>query len=278
MSTPTESSLAEQRVREITADLEDDGWRVLREPGSPELPPGLRPLRVDFIALRGPDILVGEVTSRKTAPSRRLEAVAKIVETIPHAQFEVYWLGDEETEEPSHRQIRRYLKESRAIAQLSPQASLLMAIAAFEAALPSYAESAEVVAPGPPRRLLEHLFSLGLVSPSDRSLLVQLYKLRSSIVHTATPVLPRPADIAAVRSLAERMASGKYVSVDVMTDWLRDYLLDTGAPLQPTLFESLPKHITSQLSEILKREFPSASAKERQQAVLDLGDVTSITG
>ena len=61
-----------------------------------------------------------------------------------------------------------------------------MAMAAFEAALTSYADAMDVVSPGPPRRLLEHLYSLGLVSAPDHALLVRLYKLRSAIVHTAT--------------------------------------------------------------------------------------------
>jgi hypothetical protein len=58
---------------------------------------------------------------------------------------------------------------------------------------------------------------------------MRLYKVRSAIVHTATSEMSELADIAAIRSLAERMADGKYVSVDVMSDWCAT----TGAPWAP---------------------------------------------
>jgi hypothetical protein len=270
MTTPNEPSLAARRRTEIIEQLEDEGWRVTRELHSQDVPAPLWNLPVDFIAVRESDTLIGEVLSRKTAPSRRLEAVAKVVETIPNAKLEVYWLGDEDADEPDRREVRRYLRESRAIASQSPQASLLMAMAAFEAALTSYADASDVVSPGPPRRLLEHLYSLGLVSAAHHALLARLYKLRSGIVHTASSEMPDLADIAAVRSLAERMVSGKYVSVDVMTDWLRDYLLDAGEPIPSGLDETLSRDRTTELSQLLRREFPSASAGERLEAVRNL--------
>jgi hypothetical protein len=82
--------------------------------------------------------------------------------------------------------------------------------------------------------------------------------------------MPGLADIATVRSLAERMASGKYVSVDVMTDWLRDCLLDAGEPIPSGPDETLSRNRTNELSQVLRREFPSASARERIEAVRNL--------
>jgi hypothetical protein len=218
----------------------------------------------------GADILVGEVLSRRTAPQRRTEELAKIVKGIPNAEFEVYWIGDEDTEEPSIRQIRRYLRESRAIADQSLQASLLMAMAALEAALTAYAESIDAEVPGSPRRLLEHLFSLGLVSASDHALLVRLYKLRSGIAHAASAQMSDLSDVRAVRSIAERMAGGRYVPVEMMTDWLLDYLLDAGEAAPASPHESLPRERSNALSQLLRSEFPSASAQERQEAVRNL--------
>jgi hypothetical protein len=58
---------------------------------------------------------------------------------------------------------------------------------------------------------------------------MRLYKVRSAIVHTATSEMSELADIAAIRSLAERMADGKYVSVDVMSDWCDDHWRAVGA-------------------------------------------------
>lgn len=267
-----------QLLNEIIEQLEDDGWQVLRDLRSPQVPPQLWNMPVDFVAVREPDILVGEVLSRRIAPSRRVEAVAEVVKMIPNAEFEVYWIGDKDAQEPNLRQIRRYIRESRAIEAMSPQASLLMAIAAFEAAITSYAASIDVEVAGTPRRLLEQLFSLGLVSAPDHSLVVQMYKLRSGIVHAASAKLPDHTEIRAVRGLADRMATGKYVSVDVMADWLRDYLLDAGESVPARTDEPITRKRVDELSRLVRGEFPSASADERRQAVHNLGYAASMTG
>jgi len=108
--------------------------------------------------------------------------------------------------------------------------------------------------------------------------MVQLYKLRSGIVHAASAKAPDHAEIRAVRGLAERMAAGKYVSVDVMADWLRDYLLDAGESLPARTDEPIPRKRLEELSRLLRGEFPSASADQRHQAVRSLGYAASITG
>jgi hypothetical protein len=277
MSTPTESSLAEQRLTEIIERLEDDGWQVTRELRSPDIPTPLRNLPIDFVAFRDSDTLIGEVLSRKTATSRRLETIAKIVENIPNTELEIYWLGNEDADEPHRQEIRRYLRESRAITEQSPQASLLMAMAAFEAGLTSYANDNDIVSPGPPRRLLEHLYSLGLISAGHHALLARLYKLRSEIVHTATSRMPKRADVAAVRSLADRMATGIYASVDVMTDWLRDNLLDAGEYIPTRPGQRLPPERARELVELLGTGFPRTPASERQEAVRNLGYVLPVS-
>lgn len=271
MTPPPKTGVAErQRLAEIIDQLKDDGWLVTPGPPASQIPTPLRDYQVDFIAVRGADILIGEVVSQRNATKKRTEELAKIVKGIPNAQFQVYWIGDEDAEEPSVSQIRRYLRESRAIAAQSPQASLLMAMAAFEAGLRVYAESVEAEVPGTPRSIFEHLFSLGLVSAPDHTLLLQLYKLRSGIAHGVSSEIPRPDDIAAVRSIAERMGTGKYVSIGIMTDWLSDYLLDAGESILFGPDETLPRNRVNELVRLLGREFPSASARDRHEAVRNL--------
>lgn len=267
-----------QRLREIIDQLTDEGWQVRRELRSREIPPPFRDMPADFVAFRGSEVLVGEVLSRKTASSRRLEELAKIVKEIPHAVFEVYWIGDEDADEPSVRDIRRIIRESRAIAEQSPQASLLMAMVAFEAALATYAESVEAVVSGTPRRLVEHLFSLGLIDPADHSRLMRLYKVRNAVAHAVSAEVPSLEDIAALRSIAERMVTGDYVSVDVMTDWLRDWLLDAGEAIPSRPGETLPADRANELSRLLRNEFPRTSPEARSEAVGNLGYANTVTG
>jgi hypothetical protein len=266
-------------MREVIGQLAAEGWSVTREPRETQLPVVLqeRGIRADFVAVRGTEILVGEVASRRTVTERRLGALAQLIGGIPDARLEVYWLGEDEPEGPGDTAVRAYSAEAVAALDVSPRASLLIALAAFEGALMSYAESQGLPVKQTlltPMRLVENLFALGLLDPSDRTLLRGIYNLRNQIAHRASPSKPPSRDqVQALLGLAERMASGRYVSIDQMTEWLSEWLKDHPRNAPANDDEARQSAMATMLVLLLASQFPSASLEARRAAVGNLTEL-----
>ena len=225
MVTAGESPL-EKILRERIDQLRAEGWTVLREPGEQELPEALRGarLRPDVIfARRGQDILVGEIAHRGTARQERIDDLARQVAAVPGARFEVYWAGPAPAAAPDPDEVRRYIREARAVAGVSRQAALLMALAAFEGAVGVFAEEAGVQAKAPARQLLANLYSLGYIGRPDYDALSRLYRLRTAIAHQAAPQVPEQQDITFCLDLAARMLEGRYIAADQLIDWYEQH-------------------------------------------------------
>ena len=221
MTTPLHMSPAEQQLQKAAAELELEGYTVELEPDPNDLPAQLRPRQVDLIARRGSELVIGEVASRSTAKEVGIDELARIVRSIPHADLRVFWLGDTE-EPPRVRQVQDYVADARAVAEVSPRAGLLMALAAFEGAIAHYADRVGYKLQTPPRQMLEQLYSLGYIDEDDHARLSDLYKLRAGIAHNVTRVVPHRSDINYVLHTTSRMVRGHYTSEDVVTEWLSE--------------------------------------------------------
>jgi hypothetical protein len=245
------------RLAKVVAELRGEGWFVEIEPETKNLPAPLQDLRVDFIARRGNEILVGEVASRTSAIRERLDTIARRVKVIPNARFEVYWLGDVPQDEPRLTDIRVLAREASIIAQqVGPTAALLVAWAALEGAIARYAstENEGPERPRVPRQQLASLYSRGLINENDFERLSSLWRLRGEIAHRASRVEPSVDDIEFVLGMAERMATDRYVSTDEIVEWYLSTHSDARSDPQ-------------NMRNILKRQFPFATEAEVTQAM-----------
>ena len=223
MSTEAYLSPAQQQLREVVDRLRAEGWDVVTEPDPKGLPGALRGFRIDFLASRDQDIVVGEVASRGSARQEHIDTLAKEVAAVPNARLEVYWTGDTPVEKPDPEVVRGYIVEaSRAANAESYRAALLIALAAFEGAVATFADEVGIRLRAPARQLLSNLYSLGYIDDTDFSRLSSLYAFRAAIAHQATPYIPKPKDIEFCLDLATRMLDGHYISADQMIEWFKE--------------------------------------------------------
>lgn len=271
MSRPTAEQESERRyLHDITDRLRSEGWSILTESDDPNLL-GLFERQVDFIARRGAELLVGEIASRTSARRERIDQLARQVAAIPNARLQVYWLGGSPSGKPDLSQVERYIKEAAAVAETSPQAGFLMALAAVEGAIAAFAERVNVESAAPSQQLLSNLYSLGYLDETDFNRLKSLYKLRSRIAHLATPEEPDRDDIPFVLNLADRMLNDRYVSTDEMVEWFLDRYQHPAALPSPDLGEDdHPDSGQRAPAELLHEAFPYASARSIANAAHDL--------
>jgi hypothetical protein len=237
---------------EVVSQLRLEGWTVTTEPRGDSLPEVLRNRQVDFIARRGPELLIGEVASRTTARQERIDLLARLVEQIPNARLQVYWLGDSSSAKPDFHQVQRYIKEADAVIGISPRAGLLMAMAALEGAVAAFAESVDVKPDMPPRQLLSHLYSLGFIDAPHFDRIASLYRLRSEIAHLATPREPTHDDIRFCLDLADRMLGNRYVSADRVDDWFLNSKRDRDLAAAPVPWSAMsPEDIEKIIAVLL---------------------------
>lgn len=271
MSRPTAEQESERRyLRDITDQLRLEGWSILTESNDPNIR-SLFERQVDFIARRGSELLVGEVASRTSARREKIDRLAREVAEIPNARLQVYWLGDAPADRPDFSQIERYIKEAIAVADVSPQAGFLMALAAVEGAIAAFADRVNVKSAAPSQQLISNLYSLGYLDESDFSRLKSLYRLRSRIAHLATPEEPERDDIQFVLNLADRMLNNRYASADEMVEWFLDRYQRPAALHSPDPGENDRADAGQrEPAELLHEAFPYAPVRSIADAVGDL--------
>jgi hypothetical protein len=179
----------------------------------------------DLIARRGSAILIGEVKSRNSTNLEDLDRFAKLVAELANARFEVYWLGDAPESELPVDNVRAFIRDAAELSQAGHlTAGTLTAWAALEGAIIHFAsDKNDLQTWRSPRQLLSNLYSLGYVSEKDFQRLMSIAKVRSDIAHHASRITPSAADIEFILRIAERMASGQYVSVDQMIEWFQEH-------------------------------------------------------
>jgi hypothetical protein len=269
MNTEAYMSPAEQQLREVVDRLRAEGWHVETEPDPNKLPGALRGVRVNFLASRDQDLIVGEIASRGGVRQEHIDALAKQVAAVPNARLEVYWTGDTPVTKPDPDQVRRYIVEADAARNAgSLRAALLMALAAFEGAVATFADEVGIRLRAPAKQLLSNLYSLGYVDAADFNRLSRLYTLRSAIAHQATPQIPESIDIVFCLDLTTRMLEGQYISADQMIEWFKRHF---EGPEHRVPFESREggyqygEDGPYEADDVLREQFPYAS----EQAIID---------
>ena len=266
-------SLEEQRLHEVVEQYMSEGWTVELEPSLETLPSPLHGRRVDFVARRAGEVVIGEIASRDSAREEQINVLARQVNLIPNARLEVHWLGASPTAKPEFDEVQRYIAEARAISDISPQAAFLMGQAALEGAIAAFAERVGVVGGRPSRQLLSNLYSLGFVDESDFSRCARLWKLRSAITHQATALKPRPEDIEFIIDLADRMRTGRYVSADAMVEWFTERYEEAAFGLtQHTVQDGYSRKGDGpfRAEDVLRESFPNATDQAIDNAVMSL--------
>lgn len=182
------------------------------------------------MALRGNELLVIEVKSRKPEALRNLNHLARAVASVPNARLEVYWLGDEPEANLTRGRVHMYVDEARTLLRIGHStAAALIAWAAVEGALIYYAANLQVPLPEHmdyiklPWQLLSYLDSLGHINEADLKRLTELRKQRNAAAHFVGQADPNPADIEYCLDIVDRMLSGRYVSVDQMMEWFVEH-------------------------------------------------------
>jgi hypothetical protein len=156
------------------------------------------------------------------------------------------------------------------VSEVSLQAGLLMALAAFEGAVATFGDEVGIKQRVPARQLLANLYSLSFVDEADYDRLSALNTLRAAIAHSTSPQVPTIDDIRFCLDLASRMLEGRYTSADQMVEWFKEH------------YEGPEHHVSHDSSEggyqyfgnepyeaedVLRDEFPDASDEAIAEAV-----------
>jgi hypothetical protein len=215
-------------------------------------------------------MLIVEVARRGSSRRERIDAIADRVADIPNAQFQVYWIGDTPIAKPNPEDVRHYIAAAEAVSEVSLQAGLLMALAAFEGAVATFGDEVGIKQRVPARQLLANLYSLSFVDEADYDRLSALNTLRAAIAHSTSPQVPTIDDIRFCLDLASRMLEGRYTSADQMVEWFKEH------------YEGPEHHVSHDSSEggyqyfgnepyeaedVLRDEFPDASDEAIAEAV-----------
>lgn len=220
-----------QRLELAVAELLRDGWKIVGREHVDQLPAPLRKSRADYIAVRGTEIVVGEVKSRNSAELNELNDLADAVAQVPNARLEVHWLGDEPETKPERQFIRRFTNAATELLRNGEvDAATIMAWSALESVLPYFASDTQAPIPAGPQagqsawQLLSNLYSLGYISQHDLAQLNKLRKVRNELVHVRHGrTTPRAEDVMYVLGLVDRMLTGRYISVDQMIEWFLEH-------------------------------------------------------
>lgn len=262
----------QSRLRQAVDELRRDGWEVIERPAIKSLPEPLHGRQPDLIARRGEELIIGEVKSRHSANLDDLSRFASVVSAIPHARFELYWLGDAPESQLPITNVLAFIQETSQLINVGAlTAATLTAWAALEGALIHFASDKSDLQPWrSPRQLLSSLYSLGYISETDFQRLSTIGKARSDIAHHASRVTPSVDDIEFVLKLARRMVSDQYVSVDEMVEW---FLENFEIPAMHTPHDSREggyQYLDNgpyDPREVLSEQFPDATADDVTQAV-----------
>lgn len=268
--------LLRERVDEVLAELERDGWEILPadQLAGLSVPSRLVQLAPDIVAKKGSELLVGEFKSRNSRGLDVLNDLADAVAELPNARLEVYWLGDDPQTDPARERIREVARNAQTLLTAGQySAAAVIAWAAVEGALERYAVDiqapvAEETDRAPmPWQLLSRLYSLGYVGEKDYQQLAELRKQRNAAAHLRQFDPPEAGTIRYVLAVVERMVNGQYVPVDQMVEWYAgryDYPKD---PAEQARIEAL-----------LEEHFPGVPESDIAEAVTELFRAAALLG
>lgn len=181
------------RLREIARQLELDGYIVVVEPSSEQLPDELGRFHPDLIAMGPDENLVVEIKSRATLPgSAEMMPLAQAVQAMDGWRFELVVTNPRDPgPEPagvrdlSLDELRDKLRHASQLATAGDfEPALLMAWAGAESALRrSVQESRQSPERQSPAYLVKRLFSDGVLSSADRRMFERALEARNQLAH-----------------------------------------------------------------------------------------------
>lgn len=185
-------------VDDEAATLRAEGWDVVVEPAGDELPERLRPFPVDVLAVRDGQHRVVQVTSARRPLTGLLALLAQRIEQLDGWQLDLVHVRESPPSE-SQAQLADRSRRARDLADIDPEAALLLGWSAAEGALHRLAEHHDLdVEPAGP--LLAELDSRGLVEEEVADVLRAAWRRRSALAHGWQSSAPDPA---LVRRLAD---------------------------------------------------------------------------
>ncbi|MCG9884402.1 MAG: hypothetical protein MH825_02295 [Cyanobacteria bacterium] len=193
----------DEKIDSLVATYEQQGFTVLREPSSGQLPFDLGGYRPDLIATRGETGLIVEV---KTTTSRisvdRFQALAQEISQHPGWRFLLVTLEDVDSfgvpttdhELPAWPQLAVKLRQAQALmAEGTLEPALLYLWSIFEAALRRQAIEQNIpVERFPAPRLLNHLYSQGEISVEEIDLFQEFRRRRDRVAYGANESIDLP--------------------------------------------------------------------------------------
>lgn len=200
----TTIELEQQKIDELAAQYQREGYAVRIRPAGPELPEFLRTFEPDLVATSSRENVVVEVKASSAVNADQITRLAEAVERQSGWRLEVVFVSQPVAAEiPSEEQlapeaqVNRLLSSAEALfAKGEIEAAAMLAWSAAETILRRRAQSA---APEMERqssaRVLKHLYSLGRIEHSTYEKLLLLMQFRNAVAHgfepgTAAPSIP----------------------------------------------------------------------------------------
>ncbi|HYC06184.1 MAG TPA: hypothetical protein VED40_23045 [Azospirillaceae bacterium] len=201
-------------LEEVRVRYEQQGFRVLIEPGPDDVPPFLRGLQPDALALKHEDNRIIEVKARRTESADiSLSALKNRIRDQAGWKLDVYFAGDEEPKGPRIPPqdavfVRSWARKVDALAEepTATRAAFLLAWSILEAAAASV-ENVDATRIHSPKRLVQFLTMHGYISQETADDLRKLGDLRSSVAHGDLTSEVTPADVRAVLAAVDEATS-----------------------------------------------------------------------
>src|SRR5712691_7509388 len=182
-----------RKIQEIAHDFETQGYRVLIEPSTEELPPFLASFHPDIVAYGPQDSVVVEVkVGTRTAASERFRELAETIQQHPGWHFSLIVVDPKSDEvAPATQQlldreiILEYLKEVEELFKRGLKNAAFILLWVCVGALLRHIASQEglPLERVPSSALLKELFSLGLLSRNGLDIALRAFSVRNSLVH-----------------------------------------------------------------------------------------------
>nr|WP_321507938.1 DUF1508 domain-containing protein [uncultured Celeribacter sp.] len=173
--------LLDATVRKLSAE----GYSVVVEPEQSILPPILQGFRPDAVAIGKEPKLIVEIATESQASAARVKSLQESLKKISGWKLHLVLsrVGREDLlAAVSDNRIARTLNKAVEVADIEPQAGLLLCWAAFEA-LSRARRPSEFSRPQSPGRIIDRFSARGIISSHEASFLRKLANMRNAIIH-----------------------------------------------------------------------------------------------
>jgi hypothetical protein len=182
-----------RHVEEIAQKYRDQGYEVIIEPDSSQLPDALAHFRPDLVVRKDNETVVVEVKPRGSLTDPQLQELAKTVRGQPGWRFELVVLPPEPsppgTRAWNAEDVADGLRQAEAILNSgSPEAALLLAWSAAEATLRLLAEKERLPLDRDDAvHLLRLLVTRAVITREEYGHLWEILELRNAVAHGLKP-------------------------------------------------------------------------------------------